>query len=277
MKVDEVQRQLKEELFLLVGRLDDLCDLQMEMKLELQQMHTNASEEQMDAALACLARLDASNASNVADVAAAVAAQLGGQLDAHAGKYEQLVRAGLKTSREKMAAMEKALIEHADRHAAMHAEKADQIAGKLDQHETSLAEISEKLNQMSEKHDQSELARKKEREDLEVKSGVQNSAGSFEARFEYAPFTAEVHGVDAGDVAERAEVGEGSFATTYRMRAINGATPGVESGLLFAVKKVVFNYVVVDLVWDFSSAPCRIMSWCKQNVFKAHRKTVTHA
>ncbi|KAJ1472208.1 kinase-like domain-containing protein, partial [Baffinella frigidus] len=230
MKVDEVKQQLeemKEERFLLVGRLDDLCAMQMEMKLKLEVMHPGASKEQMDAALAHLARLDASNASNasnVADVSAAVEAQLG----AHAGKYKQLVQDGLDKSCAKMKRLEKVLLENAGNNASIITEKLDRQGG-------SLAEMHQML--FSWRMEQKQ-AREKEREDTEkVKSGVQSSAGRFWERFEYAPFPTEEGDIQIG-VDEQSELGEGSFATTYRMSAVNGATPGVEKGQLFAVKKI---------------------------------------
>ena len=254
MEVGEVQRQLEKERFLLVGSLHDLRDLQMEMKLELEKIHPGASQEQMDVALAHLARLDASTGSNVADVAAAVAAQLGGQLDAHAGKYEQLVRDGLQLSCDKMDRLEKVLLENAGSNAAMLAGKVDQhgalIAGTQELHGAALAEII-----AGNKKILLALARKKEKEKLEkLKSGVQSSADSFEAQFEYAPCTAEEwddNGIlISGGVMERSELGEGSFATTYSMSAINGATKGVESGQLVAVKMVSsLHHLVLDLVW----------------------------
>jgi len=267
MEVGEVQRQLEKERFLLVGSLHDLRDLQMEMKLELEKIHPGASQEQMDVALAHLARLDASTGSNVADVAAAVAAQLGGQLDAHAGKYEQLVRDGLQLSCDKMDRLEKVLLENAGSNAAMLAGKVDQhgalIAGTQELHGAALAEIiagnKKILLALARKKEKEKLeklkARKKEKEKLEkLKSGVQSSADSFEAQFEYAPCTAEEwddNGIlISGGVMERSELGEGSFATTYSMSAINGATKGVESGQLVAVKMVSsLHHLVLDLVW----------------------------
>lgn len=268
MKVDEVKQQLeemKEERFLLVGRLDDLCAMQMEMKLKLEVMHPGASKEQMDAALAHLARLDASNASNasnVADVSAAVEAQLG----AHAGKYKQLVQDGLDKSCAKMKRLEKVLLENAGNNASIITEKLDRQGG-------SLAEMHQML--FSWRMEQKQ-AREKEREDTEkVKSGVQSSAGRFWERFEYAPFPTEEGDIQIG-VDEQSELGEGSFATTYRMSAVNGATPGVEKGQLFAVKKVVLlSRCYRAGVGLFKRALSDYV--LVQKVFRAHRKTVPRA
>jgi hypothetical protein len=178
----------------------------------------------MEAALACLARLDAGRDSNAAEVAK-VAADVEQLLGAHAGAYEQLVRDGLNMSLARMDAMQKAIVK-----------KVDQQGGLI---VAEIAELRKEIFGMA-------LAQKDEKKDLEkVQSGVQGSKDSFEDLFELAPCTVEayvqMHGEDAADTGdeERSELGEGAFGTTYRMRARTEAKlVGVKPGQLFAVKKV---------------------------------------
>jgi len=190
----------------------------------------------MEAALECLARLDAGKDGNDASVAK-VAADVAHQLGAHAGEYQQLLRDGLQMSRDKMDAMQEVLIKNANSNAEM-------LAGKVDESGARLARMEEQLSVMA-------LAQKDERKDLEkVQSGVQGSTDSFEALFELAPYTveewAQMHPLRADaandDVEERSELGEGNFGITSRMSLRIGAKlVGVKSGQLFAVKKVVLQ------------------------------------
>ena len=201
----------------------------------------------MEAALECLARLDAGKDGNDASVAK-VAADVAHQLGAHAGEYQQLLRDGLQMSRDKMDAMQEVLIKNANSNAEMVVHNAnshaEMLAGKVDASGARLARIEEQLSEMA-------LAQKDERKDLEkVQSGVQGSTDSFEALFELAPYTveewAQMHPLRADaandDVEERSELGEGNFGITSRMSLRIGAKlVGVKSGQLFAVKKVVLQ------------------------------------
>jgi hypothetical protein len=196
----------------------------------------------MEAALTCLARLDAGKDSNAAEVAK-VAKDVEQLLGAHAGAYEQLVRDGLNMSLVRMDAMQKAIVKKVDQQGACIVEKVDQQGGLI------VAEMRNQTSEIAEliRNGISEaLAQKDEKKDLEkVQSGVQGSKDSFEDLFELAPFTVEAYvqmyganGTKAG-VEERSELGEGNFGTTYRMRARIGAKlVGVKPGQLFAVKKV---------------------------------------
>jgi len=208
----------------------------------------------MEAVLACLARLDAGkdiNVSSVAQVAADVAQQLG----AHAGACEQLLRDGISSSRARMDAMQEVLVKNANSNAEM-------LAAEMRKQTSEIAEMRKEWSEMA-------LAQKDEKKDLEkVQSGVQGSTDSFERLFELAPCTVEayvqMHGADAADAGdeERSVQGEGSFGTTYRMRARVGAKlVGVKPGQLFAVKKVAsFDLLNLDLLLDFLSEPSQTMS-----------------
>jgi hypothetical protein len=212
----------------------------------------------MEAALACLVRLDAGRDSNAAEVAK-VAADVELLLGAHKGACEELVRDGLNTSLARMEAMQKVLVQNANSNTAMLAGKVDQQGGLI---VSEIAELRKEISEMA-------LAQKNEKKDLEkVQIGVQGSKDSFEDLFELAPCTVEayvqMHGEDAADTGEeeRSELGEGAFGTTYRMRArMRAKLVGVKPGQLFAVKKVAsFDRLNLDLLSDFSSEPSQTLS-----------------
>ena len=72
-----------------------------------------------------------------------------------------------------------------------------------------------------------------------VQSAMQASAETFEAQFEFAPLEEAAAG-DERSEKQRAQLGQGSFGTTYRVRArlTSGGRQAIEAGQLFAVKVV---------------------------------------
>ena len=184
----------------------------------------------MEAALACLARLDAKQGSNVAEVAKSVAEQLG--LEA-VQDVQDLISKEATDVRHRITALEASLKQQAESNVVTIVEKLD---GRFDQLQMQQGEI---LVQMA------NLAQEQRRLQ-NVENSMRASTDTFEGQFVFAPlFTPEewqnIYGEDAADDDDkvRSFLGRGGFSTTYRVRGrIVGAPATVPDGHCFAVKVV---------------------------------------
>ena len=170
---------------------------------------------QMEAALACLARLDAKQGSNVAEVAKSVAEHLGEAVQG----VQDLISNEAADLRDRITALGPSLMEQQKSNQAI-------IVGRFDKLQMQQGEILQEQRRLQ-----------------NVENAMQASTNTFEGQFVYAPLFSPLewkglHGEDAAEDSDkvRSFLGRGSFSTTYRVRGCAGGTSG--GGQLFAVKVV---------------------------------------